>query len=167
MSLCRLPACHVDLLFACLGPDYSSLRAASVFARDRSNHIDLSFEILRWHCVNSTLLCDKLHCFEGLGRMPIRCSVCQSRSKQRQRYRYTPRRSDGRHEGILYLCSHCVLKETLVFLTSVEDGLVAQGLISYSGRSRERADLLLGIMCRIAPHRGGFVSDCLSVLRRH
>ena len=165
MSLCRLPACHVDLLFACLGPDYSSLRAASVFARDRSNHIDLSFEILRWHCVNSTLLCDKLHCFEGLGRMPIRCSVCQSRSKQRQRYRYTPRTPRlGSTEGILYLCSHCVLKETRVFLTSVEDCLVAQGS---NGRSRERSDLLLGIMCRIAPHRGGFVSDCLSVLRRH
>ena len=164
MSLLRLPACQVDELFACLGPEYSSLRATSVYARDRSNHVDLSLEILRWHCVNSYFLSEKLHCLESLGQIPLRCTFCATRSRTRQRYRYTrARRPDGRREGVSYLCCVCALQETRLFLTDPGDTLVAQGS---NGRARERADLLLGILCRIALPRGGFAAECVSALRR-
>ena len=87
MSLAGLPHCQIEELLACLGPDYFHLRASCVVARDKSNGVDLPFEILKWHCVNSALLDEKLRCLEALGRVPLRCSICDARKKMRQMFR--------------------------------------------------------------------------------
>ena len=87
MSFARLPHCQIDDLFVFLGPDSAELRRACVLVRDRSNGLDLPFEILKWHCVNSALLDEKLRCLEALGRVPLRCSICDVRKKMRQMFR--------------------------------------------------------------------------------
>ena len=130
MSFASLPHCQIDEIFACLGPDFFHLRLSSALARERSNGMDLAFEILRWHCVNSTLLDEKLRCIEVLGRLPLRCSKCDLRVKTRQMYRYTLR-LDGHREGLLYLCCCCALQEARSFLTG------ASGLISKGGGEGE------------------------------
>ena len=109
MSFAKLSSCQVDEVFACLGPDYHRLRGTCLFARDRCNSNDLSLEILKWHCVNSPLLGDKLHCLEVMGRIPVRCSLCSKRSKNRQIYRYSrARMSDGHRQGVKYIFAACV-----------------------------------------------------------
>ena len=69
MSFARLSHCQIDGLFGFLGPDCSQLRRACVLARERSNGVDLPFEILKWHCVNSTLRSLKLpvHILDDVG----------------------------------------------------------------------------------------------------
>ena len=87
VSFARLPHCQIDELFGFLGPDCSQLRRACVLAREGSNGVDVPFEILKWHCVNSALLDEKLRCLEALGRVPLRCSICDVRKKMRQMFR--------------------------------------------------------------------------------
>ena len=163
MSLAKLSSCQLDEVFACLGPDYHHFRGTCVFARDRCNSNDLSLEILKWHCVNSPLLGDKLHCLEVMGRMPVRCSLCSKRSRTRQIYRYSrARMSDGHRQGVLYLCCVCVLSETRLFLTGVQDCSIAQGS---NGRSREQAELFVAILSRVRVPSGGFAAQCLASMR--
>ena len=162
MSLAKLSSCQLNEVFACLGPEHHHLRGVCVFARDRCNSNDLSLEILKWHCVNSPLLGDKLHCLEVMGRMPVRCSLCSKRSRTRQIYRYSrARMSDGHRQGVLYLCCVCVLLETRLFLTGV-DCSIAQGS---SGRSREEAELFVAILSRMHAPLGGFAAQCLASMR--
>ena len=163
MSLAKLPCCQLDDVFGCLGPDYHHLRGTCVFARDRCNSNDLSLEILKWHCVNSPLLGDKLHCLEVMGRMPVRCSLCSKRSRTRQIYRYSrARMSDGHRLGACYLCCVCVLSEIRLFLTGVQDCSIAQ---ASNGRSREQAELFVAILSRVRVPRGGFAAQCLASMR--
>ena len=127
MTFARLPNCQIYELFTCLGPDYYHLRGSCVMAREKSNDIDLLLEILKWHCTNSDLLDVKLRCVEVLGRIPLRCSCCNVRARTRQIYRYNRGFSDGYREGVLYLCSHCALKEARLFLTGNVGGLFLPG----------------------------------------
>ena len=163
MSLAKLSSCQLDEVFACLGPDYHHFRGTCVFVRDRCNSNDLSLEILKWHCVNSPLLGDKLHCLEVMGRIPVRCSLCSKRSKTRQIYRYSrARMSDGHRLGACYLCCVCVLSEIRLFLTGVQDCSIAQ---ASNGRSREQAELFVAILSRMHAPRGGFAAQCLASMR--
>ena len=160
MSFAGLPHCQIEELLACLGPDYFHLRASCVVARDKSNGVDLPFEILKWHCVNSALLDEKLRCLESLGRIPLRCSICDGRAKTRQIYRYTLR-LDGHREGLLYLCCYCVLQEARSFLThrGGTSGLISKG----GGDRRDKAVLLTAILSRT--RASGFVADCFRSMR--
>ena len=99
-----------------LGPDSAELRRACVLVRDRSNGLDLPFEIFKWHCVNSALLDEKLRCLETLGRVPLRCSICDVRKKTRQMFRYNRVIVDGHREGVLYMCCLCAFDEARRFL---------------------------------------------------
>ena len=161
MSFAGLPHCQIEELLACLGPDYFHLRASCVVARDKSNGVDLPFEILKWHCVNSALLDEKLRCLESLGRIPLRCSICDGRAKTRQIYRYTLR-LDGRREGLLYLCCYCVLQEARRFLThrGGASGLISKG----GGDRRDKAVLLTAILSRTHGARG-FAAECFRSMR--
>ena len=161
MSFARLPHCQIHELFTCLGPDYYHLRASCVMAREKSNGIDLPLEILKWHCTNSDLLDVKLRCVEVLGRIPIRCSCCEVRARTRQMYRYNRSISDGQREGMLYLCSHCALKEVRLFLSGMLGGLLCQGGLG----SNEQASLLVDILSRVHVIRGGFIGECLASMR--
>ena len=158
MSFARLPHCQIDELFGFLGPDCSQLRRACVLARERSNGVDVPFEILKWHCVNSALLDEKLRCLESLGRIPLRCSICDGRAKTRQMYRYTLR-LDGHREGLLYLCCYCVLHEARFFLTGAP-GLISKG----GGDRRDKAVLLTAILSRTHGARG-FAAECFRSMR--
>ena len=162
MSFAKLSSCQLDGIFACLGPAYHHLRGACVFARDRCNSNDLSLEILKWHCVDSPLLGDKLHCLEVMGRMPVRCSLCSKRSKTRQMYRYSRAwMSDGHRQGVKYICCVCVLSETRLFLCG-QDCSIAQ---ASNGRSREQAELFVAILSRVRVPSGGFAAKCLASMR--
>ena len=158
MSFASLPHCQIDEIFACLGPDFFHLRLSSLLARERSNGMDLALEILRWHCVNSALLDEKLRCIEILGRLPLRCSICDGRAKTRQMYRYTLR-LDGHREGLLYLCCYCVLHEARFFLTGAP-GLISKG----GGDRRDKAVLLTAILSRTHGARG-FAAECFRSMR--
>ena len=163
MSLTKLSSCHLDEVLTCLGPDYHYLRGACLLARDRCSSADLPLEILKWHCVNSALLGNKLHCLEVMGRIPVRCSLCSTRSKTRQIYRYSrARMSDGHRLGACYLCCVCVLSEIRLFLTGVQDCSIAQ---ASNGRSREQAELFVAIMSRVRVPSGGFAAQCLASMR--
>ena len=161
MSFASLPHCQIDEIFACLGPDFFHLRLSSLLARERSNSMDLALEILRWHCVNSTLLDEKLRCIEVLGRLPLRCSICDLRVKTRQIYRYTLR-VDGHRQGVRYLCCFCAMGEARSFLThrGGSSGLISKG----GGDSRDKAVLLAAILSRThgAP---GFLAECFRSMR--
>ena len=161
MTFARLPNCQIYELFTCLGPDYYHLRGSCVMAREKSNDIDLLLEILKWHCTNSDLLDVKLRCVEVLGRIPLRCSCCNVRARTRQIYRYNRGFSDGYREGVLYLCSHCALKEARLFLTGNVGGLFYQGGLG----NKEQASLLVDILSRMHVIRGGFVGECLASMR--
>ena len=162
MSFASLPHCQIDEIFACLGPDFFHIRLSCLLARERSNSMDLALEILRWHCVNSALLDEKLRCIEILGRLPLRCSICDGRAKTRQMYRYTLR-LDGHREGLLYLCCYCVLQEARSFLThrGGTSGLISKG----GGDRRDQATLLVAILSRMRMPCGGFASECLASMR--
>ena len=127
MSLARLPHGQINELFVFLGPDSAELRRVCVLVRDGSNGLDLPFEILRWHCVNSALLDEKLHCLESLGRIPLRCSVCDARAKTRQMFRYNRNITDRHRKGMLYMCCLCVLDEARRFLKGAPNSLISQG----------------------------------------
>ena len=158
MSFARLPLSQMDEIFSCLGPDFFHLRSSSLLARERSNGMDLALEILRWHCVNSTLLDEKTRCIEVLGRLPLRCSICDLRMKIRHMYRYTLR-LDGHREGLLYLCCCCVLHEARFFLTGAP-GLISKG----GGNRRDKAVLLTAILSRTHGARG-FAAECFRSMR--
>ena len=70
--------------------------------------------------------------------------------------------SDGHRQGVLYLCCVCVLSETRLFLTGVQDCSIAQGS---NGRSREQAELFVAIMSRVRVPSGGFAAQCLASMR--
>ena len=161
MSFASLPHCQIDEIFACLGPDFFHIRLSCLLARERSNSMDLALEILRWHGVNSTLLDEKLRCIEVLGRLPLRCSICDLRVKTRQIYRYTLR-VDGHRQGVRYLCCFCAMGEARSFLThrGGSSGLISKG----GGDSRDKAVLLAAILSRThgAP---GFLAECFRSMR--
>ena len=161
MSFASLPHCQIDEIFACLGPDFFHIRLSCLLARERPNSMDLALEILRWHCVNSALLDEKLRCIEILGRLPLRCSICDGRAKTRQIYRYTLR-LDGHREGLLYLCCYCVLQEARRFLThrGGASGLISKG----GGDRRDKAVLLTAILSRTHGARG-FAAECFRSMR--
>ena len=161
MSFARLPHRQIDELFVFLGPDYSQLRSACVLARERSSCVDMPFEILRWHCVNSALLDEKLRCLEALGRIPLRCSICDGRVKRRQMFRYNRAGVDGHREGMLYVCCLCVFEEARRFLTGAPHCLICQGCAD----CRDQATLLVAILSRMRIPRGGFASECLASMR--
>ena len=120
---------------------------------------DLSFEILKWQCVNSALLDNKLHCLEVMGRIPVLCSLCSTRSKTRQINRYSRARiSDGHRLGVCYPCCVCALSDTRLFLTGAQDCSIAQGS---NGRSREQAELLVAILSHIKATQGSFAAERL------
>ena len=161
MSFASLPHCQIDEIFACLGPDFFHIRLSCLLARERSNSMDLALEILRWHCVNSALLDEKLRCIEILGRLPLRCSICDLRVKTRQMYRYTLR-LDGHREGLLYLCCCCALHEARRFLThrGGAPGQISKG----GGDRRDKAVLLTAILSRTHGARG-FAAECFRSMR--
>ena len=161
MPFARLSHYQIDELFVLLGPDYSQLRRTCVYARGRSNGVDMPLEILRWHCVNSALLDEKLRCFEYLGRIPLRCSICDGKSKRRQMLRYNRVIIDGRREGMLYICCLCAFEEARRFLTGAPNCLICQGGANW----RDQAAFLVAILSRMCVPRGGFASDCLSSMR--
>ena len=167
MSLVKLSSCQLDEVFACLGLDYHHLRGTCVFARDRCNSNDLFLEILKWHCVNSSLLGDKLHCLEVMGRMPVRCSLCSKRSKTRQIYRYSRNgMSDGHRQGVLYLCCVCVFLETRLFLCGQDCSIAHCSIAHWSNRrSRQQVDLFVAILSRMRVPSGGFAAQCLASMR--
>ena len=70
--------------------------------------------------------------------------------------------SDGRRQGVLYLCCVCVLSETRLFLTGVQDCSIAQ---ASNGKSREQAELFVAILSRMHAPRGGFAAQCLASMR--
>ena len=161
MSFARLAQCLIDELFVFLGPDYSQLRSACVLTRERSSGVDMPFEILRWHCVNSTLLDEKLRCFESLGRIPLRCSICDARKKTRQMFRYNRVIVDGHREGMLYMCCLCAFDEARRFLKGTPNCLIYQG----GADCRDQATLLVAILSRMRMPCGGFASECLASMR--
>ena len=162
MSFARFPHCQIDELFLFLGPDYSQLRRACVLVRDRSNGLDLPLEILKWHCVNSALLEEKLRCLESLGCVPLRCSICDARKKTRQMFRYNRGvYADGHRVGTLYMCCLCVLEEARRFLKGTPTCLISQG----GADCRDQATLLVAILSRMRRPRGGFASECLASMR--
>ena len=161
MSFARLPHCQIDELFGFLGPDCSQLRRACVPARERSNGVDVPVEILKWHCVNSALLDEKLRCLESLGRIPLRCSICDGRAKTRWMFRYNRVIVDGHREGVLYMCCLCAFDEVRHFLKGTPNCLISQG----GADCRDQATLLVAILCRMRIARGGFASECLASMR--
>ena len=161
MAFARLPHCQIDELFVFLGPDYSQLRSACVLARERSSGVDMPFEILLWHCVNSALLDEKLRCLETLGRVPLRCSICDVRKKTRQMFRYNRVIVDGHREGVLYMCCLCAFDEARRFLKGTPNCLISQG----GADCRDQATLLVAILSRMRRPRGGFASECLASMR--
>ena len=161
MSFAGHPHYMIEELFAYLGPDYFHLRASCVVARDKSNGVDLPFEILKWHCVNSALLDEKLRCLESLGRIPLRCSRCDGRAKTRWMLRYNRVIVDGHREGVLYMCCLCAFDEVRRFLKGTPNCLISQG----GADCRDQATLLVAILCRMRIARGGFASDCLASMR--
>ena len=162
MSFAGLPHCQIEELLACLGPDYFHLRASCVVARDKSNGVDLPFEILKWHCVNSALLDEKLRCLESLGCVPLRCSLCDARKKTRQKFRYHRGvYADGHRVGVLYMCCLCAFDEARRFLKGAPNCLISQG----GADCRDQATLLVAILSRMRMPRGGFASECLASMR--
>ena len=161
MSFAGLPHCQIEELLACLGPDYFHLRASCVVARDKSNGVDLPFEILKWYCVNSALLDERLRCLESLGRIPLRCSICDGRAKTRWMFRYNRVIVDGHREGLLYTCCLCAFDEVRRFLKGTPNCLISQG----GADCRDQATLLVAILCRMRIARGGFASECLASMR--
>ena len=161
MSLARLPHGQINELFVFLGPHSAQLRRACVLVRDRSSGLDLPFEILKWHCVNSALLDEKLRCLESLGRIPLRCSVCDARAKTRQMFRYNRVIVDGHREGVLYMCCLCAFDEARRFLKGAPNCLISQG----GADCRDQATLLVAILSRMRRPRGGFASECLASMR--
>ena len=159
MSLRKLSRIQINEIIDCLGPDYFHFRSTSVFAREMSNAVDLYFEILRWHCVNSACLSDHLKCFEALGRIPLRCSGCGARVKGRQMFRYKRRVP----EHPLYICCLCVLREARLFLVGVPDCLICRGIVQHS--RNDRAAFLVTVLSRAQNPRGGFVADCLASMK--
>ena len=131
MSFAELPHGQIDEIFSCLGPDFFHLRLSSQLTRERSNGMDIALEILRWLCVNTTLLNERLPGLTKLGLLRIRCSKCALREKSRQMYRYRIRdplsNSIHNEKGCLYFCCYCLLHEVRSFLSG------APGLISKSG----------------------------------
>ena len=162
MSFASLPHGQIDEIFSCLGPDFFHLRLSSLLTREKSNGMDLALEILRWHCVNTALLDDRLPGLQRLGLVPLRCSKCDLRVKTRQMYRYRATAPDGHQEGLLYLCCYCLSHEVRFFLTG------APGLISFGGGDRKDKEVLLThILTRTHKARGfhyhvlrGFLADC-------
>ena len=164
MSFARLPHCYIDEIFSCLGPDFFHLRSSSLLTREKSNGMDLAFEILRWHCVNTALLHDRLPGLEKLGLAPLRCSKCDLLVRTRQMYRYRTKAqaSFATDEGLLYFCCYCLPHEVRFFLTG------APGLISFGGGDRKDKEVLLThILTRTQRARGfhyhvlrGFLADC-------
>ena len=161
MSFASLPHRQIDEIFACLGPDFFHLRLSCLLARERSNSMDLALEILRWHCVNSALLDEKLRCIEILGRLPLRCSICDGRAKTRWMLRYNRVIVDGHREGVLYMCCLCAFDEVRRFLKGTPNCLISQG----GADCRDQATLLVAILCRMRIARGGFASECLASMR--
>ena len=161
MSFAGHPHYMIEELFAYLGPDYFHLRASCVVARDKSNGVDLPLEILKWHCVNSALLDEKLCCLESLGRIPLRCSRCNGLTKTRWMFRYCRERIEGFREGVLYTCCLCTFDEARHFLTGIPNCLISQG----GADCRDQAKLLLAILCRMRIARSGFASECFASIR--
>ena len=158
MLFARLPHGQIDELFVFLGPDFSQLRRACIPARERFIGVDMPFEILKWHCVNSALLVEKLYCLEELGRVPLRCSICDGRAKTRQMFRYYRNKMGGHPEGPLYMCCLCAFDESRRFLKGAQNSLFAQG----GDACGDRARLLLAILGRMHIPRGGFASECFA-----
>ena len=161
MTLARLPHCQIHELFTCLGPDYYHLRGSCVLAREKSKGVDLPLEVLKWHCANSDLLEQKLRCFELLGRIPLRCSRCEVRTRTCQMYRYNRAISDGNREGMLYLCWNCALEEARLFLTGKGGCLIALG----GADRRDQATLFVALVSRTKASRAGFAEECLLSMR--
>lgn len=143
MSFARLQHCQIDDVFVFLGPDCFQLRRTCILAREKSNGVDMLLEILRWHCVNSALLEGNLHCLECLGRIPLRCSICDKRTNTRQMFRYTRSRSrvDGHREGMLYMCCLCAFDDARRFLAAAPKCFIFQG----GDDCRSQARLLVAI----------------------
>lgn len=156
MLLCQLPRSQISEILDCLGPDDFHFRSVCVLAREISNSVDLAFEILRWHCVNSAFLECQLRCLECLGQIPLKCSRCSARVKGRQMFRL--RRSRFISEGTLYICCLCVLREARFFLIGHPDGLIGR----YEVGRKARATLLVAILNRAQHPRGGLIADCLA-----
>ena len=152
MSTRILSPCLLADVFTCLGPDCYHLRATCLQTRVISDTQDLAMDILKWMCVNTTLLLD---CLEVLGNIPIRCSLCSARTPSRQRYRLSLRRDPGR-AGVVYLCSLCVFQETRRFLTGGQSCFPAAGL-----HNRQRAHIMMQILCRMRMTRAGLLKACL------
>ena len=161
MLLAELQHCRIEELLAYLGPDYYHLRASCVVARNRTKGVDLPLEILKWHCVNSLLLDDRLCCLDSLGRLPLRCSSCDVCSKQRRMFRYSEKRIEGYREGVRYLCCLCVFDEVRYFVTGMPDCLITQG----GADCRDKAKIILAIMCRMRVAGSGFLSKCFASIR--
>ena len=163
MSFASLPHCQIDGLFGFLGPDCSQLRRACVLAWERSNGVDLTFWVLKWHCVsNLGLLVAKLGvCMDSLGLLPLRCSICDVRKKTRQMFRYNRVIVDGHREGMLYMCCLCAFDEARRFLKGAPNCLISQG----GADCRDQATLLVAILSRMRRPRGGFASECLASMR--
>ena len=164
MSLVHLASCIFKQILSCLGPAFSPLRATCVFAKTHSHHVDLFLEILRWHCANSMLLASAQafhrQCLDVLGKIPLRCSVCQIKARNRQMYRYFRLLSNGLRDGVIYLCSDCVFCESKLFLTGA-DGLLSQA----SSGTRDQIRLGVAILRRLRMPRGGFANTFLASLR--
>ena len=137
-----MPHNQIDEIFSCLGPVFFHLRLSSKITREKSNGMDIAFEILRWLCVNTKLL-ERLPGLTQLGQVSIRCSKCDLQNQSRQMYRYRIHNSNNIFDvkGRLYFCCYCLLHEVQNFLTGVP-GLISNGEVTH------QADILILILRR-------------------
>ena len=164
MSLARLSPFQLQDALVCLGPDISALKATCRFSRGCVSKIDLVDEVLKWHCVNTDLMqLQRIYhrqCLELLGRMPLRCSLCEGKSKNRQFFRYTQCMQDGHRKGVLYLCCRCVYEENRLFLIG-RDGILSRAGLG----EHHRVQLMLTLLSRTRMPRENLLDACLASLK--
>jgi hypothetical protein len=102
-----------------LGPGCAELRATCPMAKSASEHLDIVENILKWHCVNGTLLrlspgLNNIESIDHMGRLPLRCVQCNKLVRTRHIYRFNLRPHEDwgfRHLDqckVYYICGTCV-----------------------------------------------------------
>ena len=128
MALPMLPAGLLKDVCEHLGPGCSLFRATCHTVKMASEQLDVVEEILKWHCVNGTLLLLSpvllnTTCIEHLGPLPLRCILCKQVNRTRHKYRFIRRPQDtwgfsSGERGKCYVCGVCTFHRLREFLQS-------------------------------------------------
>ena len=126
MALPMLPLSALKAVCEHLGPGCAELRATCLMSKSASEHLDTVENILKWHCVNGTLLrlspgLNHIESIDHMGRLPLKCVLCNKLIRTRHIYRFNrrPQEAWGFRRVLrcpLYVCGVCVFQGCCAFL---------------------------------------------------